>query len=878
MNNKQTFITTIKIIALYILFGGFWIYASDLTLNNLFYEPRLTFFQTIKGLLFVLVTSIVFFFIIHKELSKQAAISSKLANESKRLFSLINALPALLCLMADDYSIQYANKYFKQRFGDVEGSKCYQILKQRNKPCSGCDISELLDKQEHVEREFKAWDNCIYRIYDYPFHDVDNTPLVLKLGLDITGHRLAEEAKRAEETRYYTLFNSMMEGFALHEIICDHAGKPYDYRFLDVNKAFENITGLKHADVVGKTVLEVLPQTESYWIETYGEVALNGQPRKLNNYSKALDKYLDVYVFCPKPKQFATIFFDTTDIQLSQKALQESEVRLARIVETVPNGIIIFDTLGRIIFANEAAQKILQVEESLIEHKIYNDPLWKISSVKGGPFPEAELPFACVMRTRKPVWHVEHAIEHNNGAIVMLSVNAAPLFDATGNLSGVVASFHDITEQKQMEQHLYYMATYDYLTKVPNRYYLEQALDKVIANAKSGPKSALLLIDIDNFKIINDLFGHNSGDRVLINIAELIGSNLRSNDLLARIGGDEFAALLEDADEASAAAMAEKIRSSVDEYEFILNNFGNFSNISISIGITIIDGTMDSAQLLSNADIALHAAKELGRNRAVFNNPDSNPSAKLERFNNIVQLIKRALKEEQFIVHYQPIYDIREGKTVISHYEALVRLIGMDNELILPGEFIPIAEDFSLMPQIDRWVVSTVLQTLQSYRDINIFVNISGLSLGEEDLLSFIERAIIESGINPSRLGFEITETSAVRDLLLAERWVHKLKSIGCKFLLDDFGIGFSTFAYLNSIPVDYLKIDGSFIKNIHTDLQQRAIVQAMCSIAHILGKQTIAEFVENVDVLKVLRELQIDFGQGYHFGKPRPIEDWYIA
>lgn len=868
----------LKITFIYILFGVLWIFLSDLLLNKLFYQPRLTYFQTLRGIVFVLVTSTVFFFILRSEFSKQATFSNKLAIESSRLFSLINSLPTLLCLLTKDYSIRYANKYFKHRFGNIEGSKCHQILGHRSEPCLGCNISELFEKQTHVEREFTARDNCIYHMYDYPYHDADGTPLVLRLGVDINHRRLAEEALRAGEARYCTLFNTMMEGFALHEIICDKEGKPCDYRFLDINKAFEDLTGLKRADVLGKTVLEVLPQTEFYWIKTYGEIAMGGQARKFDNYSQALDKYFDVHVFCPKPGQFATIFNDTTDIWRSKVALQDSEARLERIVETVPNGITIIDTQGKIIFANNAAEKILRLEKALIKQRVYNDPTWKISSIDGSSFPDAELPFARVMRTRESVWNVEHAIEHDDGTIVMLSINAAPLYDATGNLSGVLATLNDITERKQMEKRLYYMATQDYLTKVPNRYYLEQKLKKVIANARAGQKSALLFIDIDNFNIINDLFGHNTGDWVLINIVGLINSNLNSNDLLARIGGDDFAVLLEDADEERVATVPEKIRSSVDDKDFILNNFGNFSNISISIGVTIIDGTMDSEQLLSNADIALHAAKDGGRNRVVFNKPGSNTSAKLERYNTMFHLIKKTLKGEHLIVYYQPIHKIRGGNAKISHYEALVRLRGPNDEIILPGEFIPVAEKSNLMPQVDRWVVTTVLQTLQKYPGINIFVNISGLSLGEEELLAYIERTIIESGIDPARLGFEITETSAVKDLLLAEHWIRRLKALGCKFLLDDFGIGFSSYAYLNSIPVDYIKIDGSFIKNIHTDIKQRAIVQAMCTIAHTLGKLTIAEFVENEDVLKALLELQIDYGQGYYFGKPQPISYWCKA
>lgn len=230
-------------------------------------------------------------------------------------------------------------------------------------PCADCNITDLLNKKEPAEREFAAQDNRTYHIYDYPYNDVDGTPLILRLGVDITENRQVKEAMRVGEIRYYTLFNSMMEGFALHEIICDQEGKPCDYRFLDVNKSFEELTGLERSAVIGKTVLEVLPETESHWIEIYGEVALSGKPNRFSSYTQALDKYFDVHVFSPASGQFATIFIDTTDIQRSKDALQESENRLLRIVETVPNGIIIMDKVGQIVFANNVAEKILRLDK-----------------------------------------------------------------------------------------------------------------------------------------------------------------------------------------------------------------------------------------------------------------------------------------------------------------------------------------------------------------------------------------------------------------------------------------------------------------------------------------------------------------------------------
>ncbi|MFA7467208.1 MAG: EAL domain-containing protein [Desulfotomaculaceae bacterium] len=681
---------------------------------------------------------------------------------------------------------------------------------------------------------------------------------------------------QSSEDRYRTLFESMIEGFALHEIILDPNGKPCDYRFLELNQAFEVSTGLNASDVLGKTVLEVLPQTEPYWIEIYGEVAQSGKPKRFQNYSQTLDKYFDVHVFSPQPGQFATIFIDITENRRSQEALKESEARLARVVATVPVGITITSTSGTITFANATAEKILRLEQGAISKRAYNDPTWKIIREDGSPMSDAELPFSRVMRTQEPVWGVEQIIEHQDSSITILSINAAPLFDSLGGITGVVASIRDITEHKQMQKRLLYLATNDYLTKVPNRYYLEKKLNKTVEAAKLGQKSALLFLDVDNFKMVNDIFGHSAGDQLLVKITSIVKDNLRPTDLLARIGGDEFAVLLDGVTEAEASVVAEKIRHSLDNQDLILNSFTNILNLSVSIGVVMIDGFYESNRLLSIADMALHGAKERGRNRVVFTEPGSDDSAKLTKINDLMHLIKRAPKENQLIMHFQPILAISAGKKEISHFEGLVRLKDYNGEIIPPQDFIPVAENFNLMPQIDRWVASHAVETLQKYPGTNIFINISGLSLEDEELLIFIERQIIGSGINPARLGFEITETAAVKNFLHAQRWIRKLKGVGCKFSLDDFGIGFSSFSYLVNLPVDYLKIDGSFIKNIDSDPTHRALVQAMHAIAHTLGKKTIAEFIENAAVLQILKELEIDYGQGCLLGRPGPIEGWY--
>ncbi|MDA8227157.1 MAG: EAL domain-containing protein, partial [Desulfitobacterium hafniense] len=424
----------------------------------------------------------------------------------------------------------------------------------------------------------------------------------------------------------------------------------------------------------------------------------------------------------------------------------------------------------------------------------------------------------------------------------------------------------DITARKQMEEELKYLATHDFLTGVLNRYSFDERLSKVIKKGKQGVESALLLIDIDNFKLVNDYKGgHETGDEALKMIAGILQSSIREEDLLARYGGDEFAVLLEEVSLDDALEIAERIRTGVDEQVLYLSKNNSYYNFSVSIGIAKINGAIEKERLVSLADNALYSAKEKGKNRICFSIEDS--TYRYTEENRLIISIKKALKQKRFTVLYQPVVSISTGET--SHFEALSRIINDDKEIILPGIFIPVAERNSLMPDIERCVIEHVLNVLKLNPNITVFANISGLSLSDEPLLNFIEGSIKKSKIQPERLGFEITETSMIRDLDHTKNWIHRIKQMGCKFALDDFGVGFSSFSYLKELPVDYLKIDGSFIQKLDSDPSNIALVQAMNAVANTLGKKTIAEFVENKNVLKILKELNIEYGQGYFFGKP---------
>jgi len=556
------------------------------------------------------------------------------------------------------------------------------------------------------------------------------------------------------------------------------------------------------------------------------------------------------------------VFRDVTDERQNEAVIQQSETRLRQITDNMLDMISRADANGVFEYASPSHQHVLGFSpDELLKHRFFDlihpEDLGTVQSA----FHDT------VTLSTASRFEYRHLNAHNR--YLWLESVCNPLCGPEGAVTGVIFGTRDITERKQAEESLQFLAMHDPLTNIPNRYLLEEMLQQVVERAKRGLQSALLFIDLDNFKMVNDTYGHVVGDELLVTVARTLKNNLRSADFVARFGGDEFAVLVENVTLGQAEIVAEKLRQVTDQTEMLLGPYGAKFTLTISIGMIMVDGTADSRKLLALVDNALYTAKERGRNRVVLAQPDQDIAEALSKTNQTVGLIRNALKENRLTLLFQPVISFAEGK--IIHYEALLRLRRENGAIILPGEFIPVAERFGLMAQLDRWVIKTTFKTLRENPGLNLFINLSGTSLGDDTLLDLIEAQIRDSGTNPSRIGFEITETLAVKDLNQAGRWVHRIKGLGCKFALDDFGIGFSSFSYLRTLPVDYLKIDGSFVKNIDSNENHRAIVQAMNSVSHTLGKQTIAEFVENERIVKVLKEMGVDHGQGYHLGLPSP-------
>jgi len=432
-----------------------------------------------------------------------------------------------------------------------------------------------------------------------------------------------------------------------------------------------------------------------------------------------------------------------------------------------------------------------------------------------------------------------------------------------------------VTESRELNRRLSYAASHDILTELVNRREFENRLERALKSAKARETSyAVLYLDLDQFKIVNDACGHSAGDALLKQLGALLKSKIRWRDTLARLGGDEFGVLLESCTMDEALRTAENLRAVISDYKFTWDE--RSFRLGASVGVVpITPATDDVAALLTAADSACAAAKDAGRNRVYSYQENDIDLMKRRKEMQWAARISNALEENRFELFRQTIQPLQPGLDTGAHYELLLRMRDENGVIVSPELFIVAAERYGLTPSIDRWVISHALRWLVSEADERArlalcSINLSGQSLTDEKFLPFVIEQFRTSGIDGRLICFEITETAAIASYSQANRFIHALKEIGCRFALDDFGTGLSSFGYLKHFPVDFLKIDGSFVKEILHDPIDREMVRSINEIGHLTGKQTIAEFAENTEIITMLRGIGVDYAQGYGVSEPK--------
>lgn len=557
----------------------------------------------------------------------------------------------------------------------------------------------------------------------------------------------------------------------------------------------------------------------------------------------------------------------------AQQALANERNLLRAIIDNVPDAVYAKDGQARFTLKNKFDAMLMGAKT----------PGETIGKTDFDYYPKA-LAEACyrddmqVIESGVPIINkVEQLVRSSNGEPVFYSTTKIPLRDDDGQVTGLVGIGRDITEAKRLSDRLHYQATHDCLTGLLNRGEFERRLRASLDATKANHNSAVLCyIDLDQFKVVNDTAGHMAGDQLLQQLADLLKehADLEKSEL-ARLGGDEFGLLIDDYSLEQGERMAGELIEAVNAVRFSWDQ--QLFRVSISVGVTVIDEQIQStSDLLARADIACYAAKDNGRNRlCVYCASDQETRIRHEELICAANL-EQAIESDRLLLMAQPITRLGEMATPITHYEVLLRLKGRNDELINPGAFIPAAERYGLMSLIDHWVVSNALKILTTIAapidGWRFNINVSGHSLADGVFQDTLRQMLKETTIPAESLCIEITETAVISNLSRAKRFVGELRDIGCRIALDDFGCGLSSFSYLKQFPVDYIKIDGSFIKQVVDDQTDRAIVQAINHVAHICNVETVAECVEDEALLDPLRELEVDYAQGFVIGPPKPL------
>ncbi|WLH47889.1 EAL domain-containing protein [Pseudomonas beijingensis] len=563
-----------------------------------------------------------------------------------------------------------------------------------------------------------------------------------------------------------------------------------------------------------------------------------------------------------------------TQRQVFANALQVEKERAQITLQSIGDGVITTDVEGAIAYMNPAAEAMthwkadhatglpLAALFNLLDDNAQAEGLTLIEHILSGRLSGAS----------------EHSklIQRLDGSTVSVTLVGAPIRHA-GKVSGAVLVLHDMTQERQYIANLSWQATHDALTGLANRREFEYRLEQALHNlTRQVGRHALMFLDLDQFKLVNDTCGHAAGDELLRHICALLQSGLRENDTLARLGGDEFGILLENCSPEAAEKIAEGLRQTVQNLHFVWK--GRPFVTTVSIGLVHIAQTPTTLEAsLRAADMACYMAKEKGRNRVqVYHADDSELSL---RFGEMawVQRLHMALEENRFCLYAQEIAALGPGDHGGGHIEILLRLHDEAGRMILPDSFIPAAERYGLMTSLDRWVVENVFKIIRQCLNESrqgpmamCAINLSGTTIGDQAFLDFLRKQFAAYSIPPEMICFEITETSAISNLGSAIRFINELKSLGCYFSLDDFCAGMSSFAYLKHLPVDFLKIDGSFVKDMLDDPINRAMVEVINHIGHVMGKRTIAEFVETAQIEQALLEIGVDYAQGYVIERPQ--------
>ena len=695
-----------------------------------------------------------------------------------------------------------------------------------------------------------------------------------------------EDKLRSSEARYRGLFENVVDGV----YISTRAGE-----IVTANPALCEMLGYESATELKKVGLttslyvnpidreRVFARLEAEGVVKNFEYRLR---RKDGTEIVVLENSRAIYDEHGKIAAHEGTITDITERKRAETRVFEEKERAQVTLQSIGDGVITTDADGKVDYINPVAQDLTGWDMRGARGVAIDEIMMIINEHTRATVDNPVL--RCLKEGRVITLAENSVLVTRQGDEVPIQDSAAPIRDRIGNVVGSVMIFHDISKDSRLFRQLSYQASHDTLTGLINRREFENCLINALETTREDPDvcHALLYIDLDQFKVVNDTFGHTAGDALLGQISEQIQAKIRASDHLARLGGDEFGILLERCSEERAITVAEDIRGAIEGYRFEWQE--SFTTVRCSIGIVIVNReNADVAAVMSSADVACYSAKDMGRNQ-IHLYKDSDASMRHEEMK-WVSRITSAVEEDRLELFYQPIISIGDrgaNAQQHGHYELLLRMRDEKNELVGPDQFIPAAERYNLMSTLDRWVIREALAELADRGNggdsaaarYTLAINLSGTSLSEDRFLDDVIKELERANLPHGAICFEITETAAISNLGRVIHFMQALKKLGCKFSLDDFGSGLSSFTYLKNLPVDYLKIDGQFIRNVAEDSVDESMVRAIREVGHAMGIETIAERVESRQVLTKLGSLGIEYAQGFYIARPASVasfEPW---
>ncbi|MER2492822.1 ammonium transporter [Catenovulum sediminis] len=653
-----------------------------------------------------------------------------------------------------------------------------------------------------------------------------------------------------------------------------------------MNPEAERIFSVAEGYALGKSIQQIFNVNKVSQMKNSTETdlfsaraSLFSQPGhlRLEGYSTNANytRYLDIIITQSSHAviELTCLINDMTEYKAIEAALYKEKEQMYATLESIGDGVITTSNNATIVYMNPVAEALTGWPLERAKHK-------KISQVMAVVDSPEQRPCDVIIRNaienkQTHVTNKSRLLYSRNGSVCAIRHTIAPMFDQNKNVTGTVVVFQDVTQSQIIQRQLSHQAKHDGLTGLINRSEFDRTLsDLVEQSIQATEHHVLLYIDLDRFKIVNDLCGHQAGDELLRQVSRLMKKQVRSNDTFARLGGDEFAAILFNCDIERAKKIAESIRDQVESFRFCWD--GKDFTVTTSIGVIPIDQYSNNVNdVLHLADVACYVSKDMGRNYVYVYQPDDSELNARQNQVKWVSRIKQALEQDLFELYFQQIAATKRGDKGLK-FEILLRL-NFDGEIIQPGAFIPTAERYNLMYSIDLWVIKQTFKWLDENRfrlpaDLSCSINLSGESINKPELQDYIVEMLNSYQIDGKHIVFEVTETVAISNLNKATDFINKLKNFGVRFALDDFGSGLSSFGYLKNLPIDYLKIDGAFVKEIDANVFDQAMVDAINKIGHTMNLKTIVEYVSNKEIKHTLEWLEVDYLQGYYIHKPNQI------